>query len=107
WLLNLTRWRIGDQFRRRRPKMERFDSSSQSSIGTATVEKVADPAGLALERIWDEEWEKNLMQAAIMRVKRKVDAKSYQIYDLFVFKGYPVPRVASALKVSRAYVYVA
>jgi len=32
------------------------------------------------------------MAAAIERVKRKVDAKQYQVFDLYVLKNWPVRR---------------
>ncbi len=47
------------------------------------------------------------MEAAIERVKRKVDGKLYQLFDLYVIKDWPVSRVAQALNVSRARVYLA
>src|SRR5687767_2813550 len=56
WLLHTTRWRIADQLRKRKGEGARgFDSSSDR---TATVERVADPAGSQLDIIWDEEWKK-------------------------------------------------
>jgi len=41
---------------------------------------------LGLEAVCDEEWGKNLMEAAIERVKRKVDGQLYQLFDLYVIK---------------------
>ena len=107
WLLRLTSWRIGDQLRRRQPGFDQPKPPAPTSTRTATVERVADPAGLGLEAVWDEEWGKNLMEAAVERVKRKVDGKLYQLFDLYVIKDWPVSRVAQALNVSPARVYLA
>ena len=71
------------------------------------MERIADPAESDLEAIWNEEWEKNLMNAAIERVKRAVDAKQYQIFDLYVLKNWPAGKVASTLKVNQGRVYLA
>jgi RNA polymerase sigma-70 factor (ECF subfamily) len=68
---------------------------------------VPDPAGLALEVAWDEEWDKNLMEAATDRIKRRVDPKQYQIFDLHVFKGWSVSKVARTLNVNPGRVYLA
>lgn len=108
WLLQTTRWRIADQFRKRQRGIEQpgARSESRTSERTATVERVPDPAGLALEAIWDEEWDKNLMDAATERVKGKVDSKQYQIFDLYVFKGWSVAKVARTLKVNPGRVYL-
>ena len=104
WLLQLTSWRIGDQLRRRKPEMER--RSDETSTRTDTVERLADPSSLDWQKAWDTDWERNLMQAAIQRVKKRVDAKAYQIFDLLVFKEWEVLRVARALRVNRAQVYL-
>jgi DNA-directed RNA polymerase specialized sigma24 family protein len=73
----------------------------------ATIDRVPDPAGLALEVAWDEEWDKNLMEAATDRIKRRVDPKQYQIFDLHVFKGWSVSKVARTLNVNPGRVYLA
>jgi RNA polymerase sigma factor (sigma-70 family) len=104
-LLRLTSWRIGDQFRRRQQKVE--PQRDETEIGTRLVERVPDPAGLVLETILDQEWETNLLEAAIERVKRKVDPKQYQVFDLYVLKEWPAAKVVQTLKVSTATVYLA
>ena len=105
WLLLLTRWRITDQFRKRQPGIEER-RKAPTSTQTATVERVPDPVGLALESAWDKEWENNLVEAAVQRVKQKVDPKLYQVFDLYVVKKWPVSRVARTLKVSAGRVYL-
>jgi RNA polymerase sigma factor (sigma-70 family) len=106
WLLRLTSWRITDQFRKRQLGIEHRKRKSDTSTRTDTVERVADPVGLKLEATWDEEWEKNLLEAAIERVKRKVDSKHYQIFDLYAMKQWPVSKVARTLKVNPGKVYL-
>ena len=59
-----------------------------------------------MEAAWDQEWDHNLLDAAINRVKRKVDPKHYQMFDLYTFKQWPVSRVARALNVSAGSVYL-
>jgi RNA polymerase sigma-70 factor (ECF subfamily) len=108
WLLNITRWRIADQFRKRKPGDARAASGRDTSEArTATIERIPDPAGLDLDVVWDEEWRKNRLQAAITRVKRNVDPKQYQIFDCYVFKQWPPQKVATDLRVSIAQVYLA
>jgi RNA polymerase sigma-70 factor (ECF subfamily) len=106
WLLRLTQWRIADQFRKRQPGIERRESGASTATRTATIERVPDPAGPALEAVWNQEWEGNLVRAALARVKRKVKAKQYQIFDFAVLKGWPISEVAQTLGVSSGMVYV-
>ena len=106
WLLKLTAWRVGDQFRNRQRHIQ-AKRSAGSTVRTATVDGVPDPAGPELEAIWDEEWEQNLMHAATDRVKRAVDPKQYQVFYLYVLKNWPARKVASTLKVNLGRVYLA
>jgi RNA polymerase sigma-70 factor (ECF subfamily) len=105
WLLQLTSWRIRDQLRKRKPQLDGA-KRERTSTRTETVERVADPASLDWQKTWDVDWEQNLMQVAIQRVKNRVDAKAYQVFDLLVFKEWNVMRVARALRVNRAQVYL-
>jgi RNA polymerase sigma-70 factor (ECF subfamily) len=111
WLLNLTRWRILNQLKKRMPAgvQSLVTSAARMEDGarTATVERVADPAGLDLDAVWDEEWEKNLAEAAIERVKRQVKAKQFQMFELYVLQQWPVRDVARMLSVSVAQIYLA
>ena len=107
WLLQLTRWRIDDQFRKRQRGVNPEKQQGATSTRTSTLERIPDPAGMELEATWDQEWDRNLMEVAIDRVKQKVDPKLYQIFDLYAIKEWPVTRVARALHVNPGKVYLA
>jgi RNA polymerase sigma-70 factor (ECF subfamily) len=103
WLLNLARWRIIDQIRKRPPVRSARRSDPPR---TSTVERIADPAGPALDAAWDHEWEQHLLSAAIQRVKRRVNPEHYQIFHLCAFKDWPVSKVAREMGVSAGQVYL-
>ncbi len=107
WLLNITRWRIGDQFRKRKPAQVSSRSTSRGTRRTATIERLPDAAEFNFDAVWDEEWRKNLLRTATERVKKKVDPKQYQIFDCYVLKQWPARKVADELRVSIAQVYLA
>jgi len=108
WLLNITRWRIADQFRKRKPPAVRSTSATATDERrTRTIERIADPAAIDLETAWEEEWRNNILRAAVARVKRRVDAKQYQIFDCYVLKQWPARKVAAELRVTLAQVYLA
>jgi len=107
WLLRLTSWRITDQFRKRQKAINHEDLRDEDGPRTSTVERVADPLSLELEASWDEDWRKNLVDAAIERVKKKIDPKQFQVFDLYVVKKWPVSKVARTLKVNPGRVYLA
>ena len=117
WLMQLTRWRIADQFRKRAKGAYAADLSaaaapraappSDDTSLTSTTNRIPDPAEFPLEKVWDEEWEKNLLSAALEQLKRQVSAKQYQMFDLQVLQDLSVPDTARTLRVSVASVYMA
>jgi len=107
WLLNLTRWRITDQLRKRRPELVGFHRSSSDTARTATIDRIPDPASVDLDTVWEKQWEEHLLTAAIGKVKRRVKPEQYQMFDLCVFKQWPIKKIASQLGVSQGRVYLA
>jgi RNA polymerase sigma factor (sigma-70 family) len=106
WLMNLTRWRIIDQIRKRRPALPNRDLQEERP-GAVVMEQLPDPATLILDEVWDEEWRRHLLDAAVREVKLKVNPEHYQIFHLCVFKERPVKQVAAELGVGIAQVYLA
>ena len=106
WLLQITRWRIADQFRKRRPGESKRPVLSDDHA-TATIERVADPHVADLDAVWEKEWQENLFEAAITRVKKRVDPKQFQIFDCYVRKEWPAQKVADQLRVNVGQVYLA
>ena len=106
WLLQIARWRVADQFRKRLPSQPHMDPG-QDTARTATIARAIDPAGPELEALWNSEWYANLLQMALRRVKEKVSARQYQIFDCYVVKAWPAHRVQRDLGVNIAQVYLA
>ena len=104
-MLNLTRWRIKDQFRKRGKLVE--DHQSEDSTRTGAVERLIDPASEDLDAVWTAEWENNLLAAAIAKVKVRLDPQRHQIFDCYVNKEWPAEKVASAFGISVEQVYMA
>lgn len=106
WLLHITRWRIADQFRKRQPGENRRRFADNTRI-TATMERLPDPSAVDFDALWEREWQENLLAAAMQRVKKKVEAKQFQIFDCYVRKEWPAQKVAAELGVSIGQVYLA
>ena len=95
WLLRVTRWKVADQFRRRKrneaigaapmaARETRALLADDDTARTSVVERVPDPASLTLDTIWDEEWRENLLRAALERVRQTVNPAHYEMYHLHV-----------------------
>lgn len=106
WLLNLTRWRITDQIRRRHGLPKADHPKPTAAEGTATIERVPDPAGAGFEKTWDEEWQLSLVEAAINRLRRNTKPRHFQIFELYNLRHWKPDAVARELGVSRIQVYL-
>lgn len=107
WLMNMTRWRINDQFRKRKKDTAMIAGEWDEDRKTAMIDRVEDPAGDVLSRLWNVEWKKNVADAALSRVKAQVSPKQYQIFDCYVIKQWDAKKVQDKLNVSMAQVYLA
>ncbi|PYI88585.1 MAG: RNA polymerase subunit sigma [Verrucomicrobia bacterium] len=115
WLLLLTRQRIARQFAKRgkvgvqaaaRDTLKR-GLQPDDTARTATIDRIPNPAGGDLEALWNDEWEKNVLEVAAERVKRQVKAEQYQMFDLYVLQDWPAREVARMLRVRIGQVYLA
>jgi RNA polymerase sigma factor (sigma-70 family) len=106
WLMMLTRQRIIWQLRQRLP-VQRLDEGSDGDTRTAAIERVADENAVNLEAFWDEEWQNNLLAAAVEQVKGQVSPRQFQIFDLYALQNWPVEEVARTLGISSGQVYLA
>ena len=107
WLMNMTRWRINDQFRKRKKDTAMPGGGWEDDRKTAIIERFEDPKGDVLERMWDVEWKKNVADMALTKVKAQVSPKQYQIFDYYVIKQWDAKKVQEQLGVSMAQVYLA
>jgi len=106
WLLQITRWRIADQFRKREPGNAKRPRSTDDRL-TATIERVPDSRIVDLDEVWESSWKENLFEAAVARVKKKIEPKQFQIFDCYVRKEWPAQKVAERLGVNVGQVYLA
>jgi RNA polymerase sigma factor (sigma-70 family) len=106
WLLNMTRWRIIDHVRRRKNHQLNLAHHEDTGGKTEVINQVVDPAGQDLDALWNTEWEKNLLDAALAKVKRQADPQKYQIFDFYVNKEWTPEKVAQTFNVSVDQVYL-
>ena len=108
WLMNQARWRINDQFRKRKKDTAMMEfGSPDDSRRTAVLDRCEDPDGPDIEKMWDEEWSKSLTERGLAATKQLVAPKQFQIYDCYVVKEWPASKVKEELGISIAQVYLA
>ena len=107
WLLYLTRKRIALHYRKRERDRGGPARNAELRVLADELERIPDPAGVDLEAIWNEEWEKSIADAALARVRPQVNPKQFQMFNFYVLKQWPVKEVARTLGVTVAQVYLA
>lgn len=60
--------------------------------GAGTIDRIADPAALEFGADRDAAWEKNLVTQAMEQVRARIEERQFQIFDLYVMKGWPTGR---------------
>jgi RNA polymerase sigma-70 factor (ECF subfamily) len=106
WLFLITHRRITDHLRKEYRRVKGDAPTPGNTARTALLERVPDPASMDLNAIWEEEWKRWLFEAALQRVKRRVEPLHFQIFDCYVRKEWPVKEVAQSFRVSAGQVYL-
>jgi len=111
YLLKMTRWRILDRVRKlenERKNLVRHPEAdaSESTRRTSTVDRIPDPDGDGISAVWEEEWRRNLLEAALERVKDRVAPRHFQVFYSCVLKEQPVQTVCRMFGVNAAQVYM-
>jgi RNA polymerase sigma factor (sigma-70 family) len=106
WLLRLTGWRISDQFRKRMPIADPPANRPDDGNDEAECQDLTPSVRNDLEEIWEQEWERNLVGAAMERVKKKVDPKHFQIFELHIVQGCSIAQISQKFNLNSARVYL-
>lgn len=107
WLMNMTRWRLNDQLRKRKKDTAmNIPEWSDEGRKTSVIDSLEDTNTPTLERLWNAEWNNNLTSAALVRVKDQVSPKQYQIFDYHVLREWSVAKVQERLGVSVSQIYL-
>ena len=98
---------MSDHLRRAQARPAAQTGRLQDTASTPLVNRIPDPAAQVVDELWEDEWNRNLVGAALERVKQRVGAKQFQMFDLYALKSWPVVEVARTLHVNVAQVYLA
>ena len=78
WLKTITQNTVIDYIRRRQNRLK------GSSDYRTLCELQWEEAGQSADEVWQQEWEKALYEAALERVRGRVDEETYRIFHLYV-----------------------
>jgi RNA polymerase sigma-70 factor (ECF subfamily) len=101
WLMQTTKWKIADQFRKiNRTKSRESDAMSE------IIEELPDELA-NVDTFWKDNWQKELFDAAIEKTRDEVNPLYFQIYNRLVVKEIKAKDVARELAVPVSQVYLA
>ena len=109
WLMLITRRRIIDRLRKRQSQPGPFapPACEEETEHYGNVPEIRDEdAERAFADLWEDEWRKNLVDAATEKVRRRVKPEHYQIFYMHKVKNMPVRTIGKLLGVSSAKIYV-
>lgn len=101
WLMKTTKWKIVDQFRKIQRKQSR-----ESADASEHLEQIPDNLP-GIDSYWEDHWQKELLEAAMERVKEEVNPLYYQVYDRLVLRDKKAKEVADELAIPVSQVYLA
>ena len=106
WLYQLARWRSDDKIRERgRLPVEPLPEIADTDTGNAqAVERVAAPDDSV--ELLESEARRQLIRAALDRIRRRVSARDLQIFQLLTLDEWSPAKVAQFFAISTTLVYV-
>lgn len=101
WLFGIARNQIMNLRRRRatRPEVQIADSTN----GTGFLERAADDEQLT--SVWDDEWQNAILRDCLTAVRREVEPKTFEAFELFACSGLPAAQVAQQLNMTENAVF--
>jgi RNA polymerase sigma factor (sigma-70 family) len=103
WLLNLVRWRIKDQIRKRPVRAEVNTASAPDALHLVAQEPTSDCS----EEEWDRAYHQRLLEQALEKVRNKADETQFQIFRICTSQKIKAQKVAETFGVSVVQVYLA
>ena len=108
WLRTLIRWRISDHVRKRgSASTVPLSSDTETGEESFATKELPDKSVQTMDQLYEQEWQKSVLDAAIAKVKRKLDPQRYQVFDFYVNKEWAPEKVAAAFNISVDQVYLA
>ena len=104
WLFGIARKVLSQTFRKRPPEKVATDLQKSTS-DSQPLENFADPS--AAEDLWQQQWEKMVMQICMDRARKEFDEKTFSAFEMYALQDLEPAEVASRLGLSRNAVYIA
>ncbi len=102
WLFGIARKVLSQTFRKRAPEKVATDLQRSS-----TAQPLDAFASTGSEDLWQQQWEKMVMQVCLYRARHEFDEKTFTAFDMYAMQELDPDEVATRLAISRNAVYIA
>ena len=102
WLYQLARWRADDKLRER----ERLTPDLVAHTGTTVHHTIGLGFSNSVEQSLEADARRHLIQAALDRLRNRINPRDLQIFQHLVIEEWPVTRIAEFFRIRPALVYV-
>ncbi len=106
WLLVIVRRRIIQHFRKNNRRQNVEARRAPEPGETDLIERIPDPNAARIDQMWEEEWQRNILEAARERIRQRVDPRHLQIFDCYVVKGWSTDQIEKAFKITANHLYI-
>jgi RNA polymerase sigma-70 factor (ECF subfamily) len=107
WLMQVTRWRITDHFRKKQYERQGRRYPREEPMDGNWIDEQVDLGGFDLESVWNEEWTKHVLEAALAKVRQRSNPRQFQMFYMHVCRSVAARQVAERLGVKLTQVYFA
>ena len=104
WLMNQTRWRIGDKFRQRNRATLHTENLHTEAEELDPLERLPEESDVY--EFWEIEWQQLILNTAMDRLAQQTPAQHFQAFELYTRQGWPVRRIARELGIAAPTVYL-
>jgi RNA polymerase sigma-70 factor (ECF subfamily) len=102
WLFGIARNQVMNMHRRdKRKEVQVAEDSDQTNFFARQGNENE------LEQIWEEEWRDAVLRQCLEEVRKEVDPKTIEAFELFAWKGTPAQEVAEKLGMTANAVFIA
>ena len=101
WLFGIARNQIRNLMKKRRRREVQVAGDSQATDFFARIEDDDE-----LERLWDQQWRDAVLKQCLEEVRKEVDVRSLEAFDLFARQGWSAQKVADHLNMSANAVFL-
>ena len=88
-----------------RKRLPREYVIKDDTMGTSFWDMIADKN--TFKHTWDTEWRRMVLQRSLQQVRKEVDQKVYEAFQLYALNQKPVEEVSRKLGMSQIAVYIA